>query len=748
MKKNLMVGMGENAGVVDVGEGWAVTFKIESHNHPSYIEPFQGAATGVGGIVRDIISMGARPVAVMDALRFGDIDDPDTARVVHGVVSRHLVLRQLPRPAEHRRRDLVRLGVPGATRSSTRSRSACCATKTCTSPTPAAWATRSCCSAPAPAATASAGHPSSPPTRSRRAARPSARPCRSATRSPRRCSSSAASSCSRGDLVEGIQDLGAAGISCATCELASQRRRRHVHRAREGAAARPHAHGRGDPHVGEPGAHDGDRHAREARGLPRGRPRSGMSRPACSARSPTPAASSSTGTARRSSTSSRARSPSTAPSTTAPSPTRRWIDALQADTAAALCRARPTATSCATSSCALLGSPEPRRQVAGSPTSTTATCSATPRCASPTTAAWCASTRRSGLGFAVATDANGRYCQLDPYRGAQLALAEAYRNVAATGATPVAVSDCLNFGSPENPEVMWQFSQAVEGLADGCLELEIPVTGGNVSFYNQTGDVPIHPTPVVAVLGVIDDVAARIPSRLAGRGQQHLPARHHAARARRLGLGRRHPRPPRRSPARRRPRRESAARRPASPRARSESLIASAHDLADGGLAQALAEAVLRFGVGARVWLDEIMRARRRRRRDGALQRVDRPRARQRAARRRREVPGAVRGPRLPGAPHRRDRATEPASRIQDQFDVSLDELRGTHRGHPAAALRRRRRRTDGEVLTHPARRSHGEFSPSSRADSNASLKRQRQARIQHGGSRWHKGSTAPTRIS
>ena len=87
MKKNLMVGMGENAGVIDVGEGWAVTFKIESHNHPSYIEPFQGAATGVGGIVRDIISMGARPVAVMDALRFGHIDDPDTARVVHGVVS-------------------------------------------------------------------------------------------------------------------------------------------------------------------------------------------------------------------------------------------------------------------------------------------------------------------------------------------------------------------------------------------------------------------------------------------------------------------------------------------------------------------------------------------------------------------------------------------------------------------------------------------------------------------------------------
>jgi phosphoribosylformylglycinamidine synthase len=99
-----------------------------------------------------------------------------------------------------------------------------------------------------------------------------------------------------------------------------------------------------------------------------------------------------------------------------------------------------------------------------------------------------------------------------PYAGAQLALAEAYRNVAVTGAVPTAVTDCLNFGSPENPEVMWQFGQAVDGLADACLELGVPVTGGNVSFYNQTGDTPIFPTPVVGVLGIIDDVARRIPS--------------------------------------------------------------------------------------------------------------------------------------------------------------------------------------------------------------------------------------------
>ena len=260
----------------------------------------------------------------------------------------------------------------------------------------------------------------------------------------------------------------------------------------------------------------------------------------------------------------------------------------------------------------------------------------------------------SGLGFAVATDANGRYCYLDPYRGAQLALAEAYRNVAVTGATPVAVSDCLNFGSPENPEVMWQFSQAVEGLADGCLELGIPVTGGNVSFYNQTGDVPIHPTPVVAVLGTIDDVARRVPSgwqdpgdnvyllgttsleldgsAWAGVVHDHLggmPPAVDLEREKALGA-------------------LLAA-------AAHEGLFNAAHDLADGGLAAALVESSLRFGVGVRVFLDDLLAARRHRPGDGALQRVDRARAGRRAARGGREVHPALRGARLPGAAHRGD---------------------------------------------------------------------------------------------
>jgi phosphoribosylformylglycinamidine synthase len=211
----------------------------------------------------------------------------------------------------------------------------------------------------------------------------------------------------------------------------------------------------------------------------------------------------------------------------------------------------------------------------------------------------------SGLGVAISTDANGRYCQLDPYEGAKLALAEAYRNVATSGAVPIAVTNCLNFGSPENSGVMWQFKQATTGLADGCLELGIPVTGGNVSFYNQTGDVAIYPTPVVGVLGVIDDVARRVPSGWQDDGNNLYL----------LGVTRNEldgsvwadvvhshlgGRPPKVDLAYEKKLAELLH------GASLQGLIASAMDLSEGGLAQALTESVLRFNMGARVWLTEI----------------------------------------------------------------------------------------------------------------------------------------------
>jgi phosphoribosylformylglycinamidine synthase len=208
----------------------------------------------------------------------------------------------------------------------------------------------------------------------------------------------------------------------------------------------------------------------------------------------------------------------------------------------------------------------------------------------------------TGLGVAIATDGNGRYARLDPYAGAQLAVAEAYRNVAATGARPRAVTDCLNFGSPEDPAVMWQFAEAVRGLADACLELSVPVTGGNVSFYNQTGDLAILPTAVVGLLGVIDDVSRRTPigfresghlvyllgdtrDEFGGSEWAHAVHGHLGGRPPRVDLG--------------------------AERALAEVLIAAswdgllgaAHDLSDGGLAQGLVEACLRGGLGARITL-------------------------------------------------------------------------------------------------------------------------------------------------
>jgi phosphoribosylformylglycinamidine synthase len=205
------------------------------------------------------------------------------------------------------------------------------------------------------------------------------------------------------------------------------------------------------------------------------------------------------------------------------------------------------------------------------------------------------------LGVAVSTDANGRWCRLDPYTGTQLALAEAFRNVAASGAKPLAITNCLNFGSPEDPGVMWQFSESVRALADGALEMGLPVTGGNVSFYNQTGAVAILPTPVIGVLGVIDDVRRAIPLSYKKAGlelillgetwedfdggewahlQKHLgglPPQVNLKHEMRLG------------------KLMSDAR----------DQIAAAHDLSDGGLAVAISEMVLAAKIGATVNIPE-----------------------------------------------------------------------------------------------------------------------------------------------
>ncbi|WP_243226206.1 phosphoribosylformylglycinamidine synthase subunit PurL [Microbacterium sp. CIAB417] len=602
MRERLMVGMGQNAGVVDVGEGWAVTFKVESHNHPSYIEPFQGAATGVGGIVRDIISMGARPVAVMDQLRFGAIDNPDTARVVHGVtsgISFYGNCLGLPNIGGETVFDSVYQGNPLVNALAVgvlRHEDLKLADATGPGNKVVLFGARTGGDGIGGASIlASDTFADGGPTK------------RPAVQVGDPFAEKVLIECClelyRDELVEAIQDLGAAGISCATSELA----------ANGGSGMRVDLEKvlLRDPSLTPEEILMSESQERMM-AIVAPEKLDAFLAVVDKWEVETSVLGEVTGDGRLAIFWHGEQIVDVDPSTVAvdgpvyerPVAYPAWIDALQADSASAL--PRPTdAEALREQFLQLLGSPNLAdtswitNQYDYYVLGNTAL-------SFPDDAGMIRVDEESGLGFAIATDANGRFCQLDPYQGARLALAEAYRNVAVTGATPTAVTDCLNFGSPENPEVMWQFSQAVEGLSDACLELGIPVTGGNVSFYNQTGDVPIHPTPVVGVMGIIDDVARRIPSgwqdagenlyllgvtanELSGSAWAQVVHDHLGGRPPAVDL--------------------AAEKRLAQllRAAGDQGLISSAHDLSEGGLGQALAEGVMRFGVGARVWLTEIM---------------------------------------------------------------------------------------------------------------------------------------------
>ncbi|AZS35487.1 Phosphoribosylformylglycinamidine synthase subunit PurL [Microbacterium lemovicicum] len=602
MKTRLMVGMGQNAGVVDVGEGWAVTFKVESHNHPSYIEPFQGAATGVGGIVRDIISMGARPVAIMDQLRFGAIDDPDTARVVHGVVSGISFYGNclgLPNiggetvfDSVYQANPLVNALAVGVMRhediklanaSGAGNKVVLFGARTGGDGIGGASILAS--------DTFSEGGPTKRP----------------AVQVGDPFAEKVLIECClelyRDDLVEAIQDLGAAGISCATSELAANGNS-GMHVSLDDVLLR-------DPSLT---AEEILMSESQERMMAIVAPEKLDAFLAVVGKwdVETSVLGEVTGDGRLVIDWHGVRIVDVDPSTVAvdgpvyerPVAYPTWMDALREDSAAALPRSSDPET-LRDEFVKLLTSPNladtswVTNQYDYFVLGNTAL-------SFPDDAGMVRVDEETGLGFAIATDCNSRYCQLDPYQGAKLALAEAYRNVAVTGAIPTAVTDCLNFGSPENPEVMWQFSQAVEGLSDGCLELGIPVTGGNVSFYNQTGDVPIHPTPVVGVLGIIDDVARRVPSGWQDAGENiYLLGVTATELSGSQWAGTIHGHLGGRPPAVDLAQEKRLAQLLHA--ASQQSLISSAHDLSSGGLAQALAEAVMRFGIGARVWLREIM---------------------------------------------------------------------------------------------------------------------------------------------
>jgi phosphoribosylformylglycinamidine synthase subunit PurL len=594
----MLAGIGENAGVLDIGQGYAVTFKVESHNHPSYVEPYQGAATGVGGIVRDILAMGARPVAVMDPLRFGPIDADDTHRVLPGIVAgvggygnclglpniggeavfdpsyagnplvnalcvgvlRHEDLHLAQASGEGNRVILygARTGGDGIGGVSV------LASETFDE------------TGPAKRPSVQVGDPFM-----------------------EKLLIECTLELFAAGVVAGIQDLGGAGLSCATSELASagdggmhvdldrvplrdsslapeeilmsesQERMMAVCEPADvdrflAICAKWDVEAVVIGEVTETGRLVIDWHGETVVDVP---PRSVAH---------------------------------DGPTYERPFARPEWQDALQGDGAESLPRPADDGELRATV-LRLAASPnlcdkswitdQYDRYVQGNTV-----------LAQPSDAGMVRVDEDTHLGVAVATDGNGRFCKLDPYAGAQLALAEAYRNVACGGAMPLAVSDCLNFGSPEDPDVMWQFAEACRGLKDGCVSLGVPVTGGNVSLYNQTATTPILPTPVVAVLGVIDDVRRRTPTGFVAAGETiiHLGQTREELSGSEWAhvvhdhLGGRPPAVDLLDEANLARLLVDAAR---------GGHVTSAHDMSEGGLSQALVESCLRQGIGATVSL-------------------------------------------------------------------------------------------------------------------------------------------------
>ncbi len=594
----LLAGIGQNAGVVDIGQGYAVTFKAESHNHPSYVEPFQGAATGVGGIVRDILAMGARPVAVMDSLRFGPADAPDTRRVLPGVVSGISfygnclglpnIGGELAFDPCYRGNPLVNALCVGVMRHEDLKLAAArgAGSKVIlfgsrTGPDGIGGASVLA------SATFGAGEA---------AKRPSVQ-----VGDPfmEKLLIECCLELYAAGLVTGIQDLGAAGVACATTELAAGGGS-GMHVDLDVIPLRDPALGPAEILMSE----SQERMMAVVEPASVGRFAEVCARWGVLAT----VIGEVTGTGRLEMTWRGEQVVDIPPASAADEgpvyrrPIQRPAgqDALLAADPAALPRPEggPELRATLLSLLASPGLADPGwvteqydRHVRGNTV-----------LAMPHDAGVIRIDEQTGLGVALAMDGNGRFGLLDPYAGAQLALAEAYRNVATTGAVPLAVTNCLNFGSPEDPGVMWQFSEAVRGLADGCAALGVPVTGGNVSFYNQTDETPIHPTPVVGVLGVHADVTRRVPAGLRTEGALIVLLGRTAAEFggsawAQVTHGHCGGRPPEVDLAAERALADVLT------GAAAGGLLEAAHDLSEGGLAIALAECCLDQGVGCQVAL-------------------------------------------------------------------------------------------------------------------------------------------------
>ena len=600
----MMAGIGDNAGVVRIGDGLAVAFKIESHNHPSAVEPYQGAATGVGGILRDIFTMGARPIAVLDALRFGDPTDPRTRHLVDGIVrgvggygncvgvptvggelvfdpsyqgnplvnvmaiglleERMLILAEAPGPGNY----VVLFG-------STTGRDGIGGASVLAS------------------ATFQDDDPNKRPT------------VQVGDPFAEKLLIEASLELIDRRLVEGIQDLGAGGISCAASESAdkagtgilldldaiprrepgmapwevmiseSQERMLATCRPENYPAVREVCERWGIPIalVGRVTT-DGDIAIVEGGIDPDGEPNPSAKE---IARVPARALTSDAIVHYRA---------ATPPAPGIPLTAHDGLPERGMDPAAVLA--------------ALLGSPNlsSRRWVYEQYDA----------CVQSNTVEWpghgAAVLRVKGTRKALVatTDGNQTVSALDPHLGAQLSVAEATRNVSITGARPLGITNCLNYGNPERPEAFWQLQEAVRGMGEACRALGIPVTGGNVSLYNEYPGGAIAPTPEIGVVGLLDDISllVRPPFTTVGDNVvlvgQSTPGMAGSAYAALAGISSEDA-PPGIELDR------EAALQSFIREAIGRGLVASAQDVSGGGLAVAVAECCMWSGLGAKLRL-------------------------------------------------------------------------------------------------------------------------------------------------
>ena len=606
--RRVLQGPGENAGIIDVGDGWACAFKIESHNHPSFIEPFQGAATGVGGILRDIFTMGARPVAVMDSLRFGPITRDGEQPVIHrnhsivdGVVSGIASYGNC-------------FGVPnlgGETKF-----------EPCYSQNPLVnafalglvrhdeiyYARAAGEGNPVIYVGAKTGrdgiHGATMASEEFSEGSEQKRPnVQVGDPFLEKLLLEACLEAMRTGAVVGIQDMGAAGLTCSTCEMGgrggvgieieldrvpqresgmtpyeimlSESQERMLLVAEKGREAEVfrvfEKWGLDAVTVGRV-TQDGKMRVLEHGEVVAEIPNAALTDDAPLYRRPM----------------------------------ERWEPPVEREMPPSI-RLGETANLTANLK-RLLASPNlcSKRWVHEQYDSMVQTNTVQ----GPGCEAGVIRIKGTRRGLAMALDGNGRWCWLDPRLGAMHAVAESARKVACTGATAVAATNCLNFGNPEKPQIMWQFAQVIDGLTRACEELEIPITGGNVSFYNETLGEGIYPTPVVGVVGVIDEIekTAGLEFRESGRSVLLLrgsePGDSVDAEAE-LGsseyakeiLGAVWGFPPALDLE------KEAALQKCIVELIRQGLVDSAHDCSDGGLAVALAESAFTTGVGARIEL-------------------------------------------------------------------------------------------------------------------------------------------------